>query len=64
MALKTPPYYSSVYGNSHFPKTSRGNVKVALFNNIYAHKSYCPSVVFGKYLKNGKHPSETGLTIE
>jgi hypothetical protein len=28
------------------------------------HKSYCPSVVFGKYFKYGKHPSETGFTIE
>jgi hypothetical protein len=29
-----------------------------------AQKSYCPSVVFWKYFKYGKDPSETGFTIE
>ena len=28
------------------------------------HKSNCPSVVFEKYFKNGKHSSETSFTIE
>ena len=26
------------------------------------HKSYCPSVVFGKYFKNGKHSSDISFT--
>ena len=31
---------------------------------LITHKSYCPSAVFGKYFKYGKHSSETSFTIE